>query len=88
MPTEETHSAGREEEVSTYDNSPMKTLLKHITDGSTIADLDPSSCLPLNLVRKNNENAIIKLMNIMTGEVCGNSYLNGFASGSTTSISR
>lgn len=75
-------------------NQLFTAILSHITDGSTIQDVDPDSCISLYLSRPRWENAVRKLKAIINGQNLtdtgydnnSDSTLTGFVSGSPTSV--
>ena len=70
-------------------NAAFVPFLSHLTDGASVKDLDPSSCLPLNLIRGRCDNAVFRLMSILNGDNANGSsevLLTGMVSGPPTSI--
>ncbi len=64
----------------------VQPILKEVTDKSHIAELDPSSCIPLYLFRKRSNNAVKKLKAIFLGQhSMTNVALPGIVSGTPTS---
>lgn len=64
-------------------------FLSEVTEGCTIAEIDPSACVPLFLVRGLCENAVRKLVAILNGdhvERAGEMQLVGMVSGAPSSI--
>ena len=58
-----------DEQVITSDDLGSSTpLLQHVTDGATIQDLNPDACIPLGLVRKIINNAVLKLRAVISGK--------------------
>ena len=49
------------------DEAPMVPLLNHLTDGATVIDVHPESCIPLFLNRELCENAVLRLAAIING---------------------
>lgn len=63
--------------------------LAHITQGSIVRDVDPSACIPLWLARGCDENAIERLINLLTGTSSQRQNapaLSGMVSGAPTCI--
>lgn len=61
--------------------------LSSVMECCFILDIDPSSCIPLKLLREIQDNAVQKLKVILTGQSQSPSaLLSGFTSGSPTSI--
>ena len=67
------------------DDAPVVPVLNHVTDGATILDVHPESCIPLFLSRKLSENAVLRLAAIIDGTFDG-SILTSIVSGAPTSI--
>ena len=65
---------------------PFVPFLSHLTNDCRIADLDPSSCVPLHLVRRKSNNAIQKLRTIINGDSISPSTILPGTSGTPTSI--
>ncbi len=48
-------------------NAPVVPVLQHLTDGATVADVNPEACIPMYLVRDRSENANLRLSAIIDG---------------------
>ncbi len=73
----------------TINSSPFVPFLSYITDGATIEDVDPASCIALFLSRKRSDNAVMRLKSILDGKGakrCADIRLSGMTSGAPTSI--
>ena len=68
---------------------PFVPLLSPLTDGASIKDLDPTSCIPLFLTRQRSDNAVYRLMSILNGDSSysfSGIHLTGMVSGPPTSM--
>ena len=78
---------------SASDNQPFVAFLSHVTDGCTIQDIDPSSCIRLHISRPLSNNAG-RMLKAIINDDCEHAHgfdnkkdttLTGYVSGSPTS---